>query len=218
MFDAVARRYDLMNDLMTGGAVRLWRREVLAAIDPQPGQRILDLAAGTGTSSQPLVDRGAYAYPTDLSLGMLAEGRRRYPGLPFAAGDALALPYKDASFDTVTISYGLRNVHDTAAGLRELRRVTKPDGKIIVCEFSTPTNPVFNRLYRWYLTHVMPSLQPASSNSSAYDYLTESILAWPDQAALASLMNRCGWTGVQWKNLTGGIVAIHRGWVNPDYV
>lgn len=212
MFDAVARRYDLMNDLMTGGMVRAWRKAVVSAIGPKPGERILDLAAGTGASSEPLRAAGAVCFPTDLSLGMLHEGRRRHPGLHFVAADGLALPYADASFDAVTISYGLRNVHDTLAGLREMLRVTKPGGRLVVCEFSTPTWPPFRALYRWYLAKVMPGLQPASSNAEAYDYLTESILAWPDQPRLADLLRQAGWRRVQWRNLTGGIVALHRGW------
>lgn len=212
MFDRVARRYDLMNDLMTGGMVRQWRKAVIRAIDPKPGERILDLAAGTGTSSEPLLAAGAIPFPTDLSLGMLTEGRRRYPDLHFVAGDGLALPYADDSFDAVTISYGLRNVHDTLAGLEELRRVTRPGGRLVVCEFSTPTWPPFRMAYRWYLAHVMPRLQPASSNAVAYDYLTESILAWPDQPRLAALICQAGWHDVAWKNLSGGIVALHRGW------
>lgn len=212
MFDAVARRYDLMNDLMTFGQVRAWRRAVLAAIEPRAGEFVLDLAAGTGTSSEPIARTGAIAFPTDMSLGMLAEGRRRYPELPFVAGDGLALPYRDDSFDAVTISYGLRNVHDTRAGLAELLRVTKPGGRIVVAEFSTPSWPPFRAAYRFYMGQVMPRFQPVSSNAAAYDYLIESIRAWPDQPALAELMRSVGWRGVQWKNLTGGIVALHRGW------
>ncbi len=212
MFDEVARRYDVMNDLMTAGMIRLWRSAVIKAIDPKPGEYILDLAAGTGTSSSPLAKAGARVFPTDLSLGMLQQGHTRYPDLHFVAGDGLRLPYRDHSFDAVTISYGLRNVEDTVAALRELYRVTKPGGRIVIAEFSTPTWGPFNALYRWYLGTVMPALQPASSNAQAYDYLTESILAWPDQAHLAALIAEAGWDFIQWKNLTGGIVAIHRAW------
>lgn len=212
MFDGVARRYDLMNDLMTFGQVRAWRKAVVAAVDPKPGELILDLAAGTGTSSEPLARAGAIPFPTDLSVGMLSEGRRRYPQLHFVAGDGLALPYRDASFDAVTISYGLRNVHDTQAGLAELLRVTKPGGRIVIAEFSTPVWPPFKAAYRFYMSQLMPRFQPVSSNAPAYDYLIESILDWPDQPTLAALLRSVGWRGVQWKNLTGGIVAMHRGW------
>lgn len=212
MFDGVAKRYDLMNDLMTFGQVRAWRKAVVAAIDPQPGERILDLAAGTGTSSEPLARAGAICFPTDLSIGMLTEGARRYPNLHFVAGDGLKLPYRDDSFDAVTISYGLRNVHDTRAGLAEMLRVTKPGGRIVIAEFSTPTWAPFRNAYRFYMGNVMPRFQPVSSNAPAYDYLIESILAWPEQDELADMMREVGWVGVQWKNLTGGIVAMHRGW------
>ncbi|MGI5951620.1 MAG: demethylmenaquinone methyltransferase [Brooklawnia sp.] len=212
MFDGVARRYDLMNDVMTFGQVRAWRRAVVAAIDPGQGERILDLAAGTGTSSEPLADAGAIPFPTDLSLGMLAEGRRRYPTLHFVAGDGLALPYRDDSFDAVTISYGLRNVHDTRAGLAELLRVTKPGGRIVIAEFSTPVWPPFRAAYQLYMNQVMPRFQALASNAPAYDYLIESIMDWPEQHELAAMMRQTGWVGVQWKNLTGGIVAMHRGW------
>ena len=212
MFDQVAPRYDLMNDLMSLGQVRAWRRAVLAAIDPQPGELVLDLAAGTGTSSVPLLEAGAIPFPTDLSLGMLTEGRRRYPQLQFVAGDGLALPYRDDSFDAVTISYGLRNVQDTAAGLAEMVRVTRPGGRVVIAEFSTPTWAPFRNTYRFYLDQVMPRLRAVSTNAPAYDYLIESIRAWPDQAALGELMVEAGWRGVQWKNLAGGIVAVHRGW------
>jgi demethylmenaquinone methyltransferase/2-methoxy-6-polyprenyl-1,4-benzoquinol methylase len=141
MFDGVAGRYDLMNDLMTGGLQRAWRRELERSIAPGPGQRILDLAAGTGTSSRRLADSGALVIPADLSFNMLAEGRKRQPDLPFVNADALQLPFADDTFDAVTISYGLRNVEDTAAALSEMRRVTAPGGKIVIAEFSTPPGP-----------------------------------------------------------------------------
>lgn len=212
MFDGVAARYDLMNDLMTGGQVRLWRRITTKAIDPRPGQLILDLAAGTGTSSLPLRQAGAIPFATDRSSGMLQQGRKLYSELDFVAGDALQLPYADDSFDAVTISYGLRNVVDTSAALREMLRVTKPGGRLVIAEFSTPTWPPFRALYRWYLAHVMPRFRRFSSNVPAYDYLVESIVAWPDQPALAQTISDAGWQRVEWKNLTGGIVALHRAW------
>lgn len=212
MFDAVARRYDLMNDLMTLGQVRRWRRAVLAAIDPQPGELVLDLAAGTGTSSEPIARAGAIPFPTDMSIGMLNEGSRRFPDLHFVAGDGLRLPYRDDSFDAVTISYGLRNVHDTEAALAEMLRVTRPGGRVVVAEFSTPTWPPFRAAYNFYMGTVMPRFQLLASNAPAYDYLIESIMAWPDQPTLAATLRKVGWQHVQWKNLSGGIVAMHRGW------
>ncbi len=211
MFDTVAPRYDLVNDLLSVGQDRRWRAETVAAVGPRPGQRILDLAAGTGTSSRPFADAGALVVAADLSEGMLRVGRERQRDLAFVNADALALPFGDGAFDAVTISFGLRNVEDVAAALAELRRVTRPGGRIVVCEFSTPTWRPFRTAYRNYLLRALPGIARATaSNPTAYDYLAESILAWPDQSALADLMFGAGWRGVGWKNLSGGVVALHR--------
>ena len=211
MFDRVAARYDLMNDVLSLGQDRAWRRRTVEAVAPRPGQRVLDLAAGTGTSSEPFDRAGATVVPTDLSLGMLEVGKQRRPGLSFVAGDALRLPYADAAFDAVTISFGLRNVEDTAAALRELRRVTRPAGTLVVCEFSTPSWAPFRALYQDYLVAALPRIAAVlASNPAAYSYLAESIQAWPDQAALAAVLQEAGWREVEWRNLSGGIVALHR--------
>lgn len=211
MFDHVADRYDLMNDLLSLGQDRAWRAATVAAVAPAPGERILDLAAGTGTSSLPFARAGATVVPADLSFGMLAAGRSKHPGLPFVNADALALPFADDAFDAVTISFGLRNVADTAGALTELLRVTRPGGRLVICEFSTPPWKPFQPVYRGYLRHVLPRVAAlASSNPVAYDYLGESILAWPAQPALAGLMHDAGWQAVSWKNLSAGIVALHR--------
>ena len=211
MFDDVAERYDITNDLLSVGQARLWRRAVLRAVGPGPGQRILDVAAGTGTSSTPFAAAGADVVPCDFSQGMLRVGKRRQPGLAFVAGDALRLPFADASFDAVTISFGLRNVSDTAAALAELMRVTKPGGKLVVCEFSHPTWAPLRTAYVEYLMRALPPLATTvCSNPEAYVYLAESIRAWPDQPALARVIAEAGWTRVAWRDLTGGIVALHR--------
>jgi len=211
MFDGVAARYDLMNTVMTAGLDRSWRAATVRAVDPQPGQRILDLAAGTGVSSVPYAAAGASVVPCDLSLGMLQQGRRQHPELGFTAGDALALPFADDTFDAVTISFGLRNVDDTVGALAELRRVTRPRGRIVICEFSTPPSAVMREPYHRVVLPLLPRIARAlSSNPVAYDYLSESILAWPDQLRLAELMIEAGWNVVQWRNLTGGVVALHR--------
>lgn len=211
MFDRVAARYDLANDVLSLGQDRAWRREVVQAVAPRPGQLILDVAAGTGTSSEPFAERGATVIPTDLSLGMLLIGKQRRPALSFVAADALQLPYADASFDAVTISFGLRNVEDAAAALTEMRRVIKPGGALVVCEFSTPTWTPFRTLYSNYLVAALPRIATlVSSNPAAYEYLAESIQAWPDQQGLATVIEQCGWRDVEWRNLSGGIVALHR--------
>ena len=211
MFDAVAQRYDVTNDVLSLGQDRRWRREVLAAVDPQRGERVLDLAAGTGTSSEPFAERGAAVVPCDFSLGMLQVGKRARPHLPFTAGDGTRLPFADDTFDAVTISFGLRNIVDPAAGLREMLRVTRPGGRLVVCEFSAPTNAAFRTVYLEYLMRALPAIsRTVSSSPDAYVYLAESIRAWPDQAALASVVGEAGWQRPQWRNLSGGIVALHR--------
>ncbi|WP_248580212.1 demethylmenaquinone methyltransferase [Nocardioides sp. InS609-2] len=211
MFDAVAKRYDVTNDVLSLGQDRRWRRDVIDAVAPRPGQRVLDLAAGTGTSSQPFADEGAYVVPCDFSLGMLQVGKSARPDLPFAAGDGTELPFADDTFDAVTISFGLRNIVDPLAGLREMRRVTRPGGRLVVCEFSHPTWTPFRTVYIEYLMKALPPVARAvSSSPDAYVYLAESIRAWPDQAGLAALIADAGWQDPQWRNLTGGVVALHR--------
>jgi demethylmenaquinone methyltransferase/2-methoxy-6-polyprenyl-1,4-benzoquinol methylase len=211
MFDAVARRYDITNDVLSLGQDRRWRTDVVRAVDPAPGEKILDLAAGTGTSSQPFADAGAYVVPCDFSLGMLQVGKEARPHLPFTAGDGTKLPFADDTFDAVTISFGLRNIVDPLAGLKEMRRVTRPGGRLVVCEFSHPTNAAFRTVYLNYLMRTLPAVSRAvSSSPDAYVYLAESIRAWPDQAGLSAMIEEAGWTGVQWLNLSGGIVALHR--------
>jgi demethylmenaquinone methyltransferase/2-methoxy-6-polyprenyl-1,4-benzoquinol methylase len=211
MFDRVAVRYDLVNDVLSMGQDRAWRRRTVEAVDPRPGQRILDLAAGTGTSSEPFERAGATVVATDLSLGMLEVGKQRRPALSFVAADALRLPYADGAFDAVTISFGIRNVEDPAAALRELRRVTRPGGTLVVCEFSTPTWAPFRVVYLNYLVAALPRIaRLISSNPVAYEYLAESIQAWPDQPGLAAVVGEAGWRDVEWRNLSGGVVALHR--------
>ncbi|WP_055588624.1 demethylmenaquinone methyltransferase [Peterkaempfera griseoplana] len=211
MFDDVAAKYDLTNDVLSLGQTRAWRRAVARAVGARPGERVLDLGAGTGTSSLPFAAVGAQVVPCDFSLGMLSEGKRRHPQLPLTAGDATRLPFADGSFDAVTISFALRNVQDTDAALREMLRVTRPGGRVVICEFSSPTWAPFRTLYTEYLMRALPPVATAvSSNPDAYVYLAESIRAWPDQPELAALLQQAGWSRVAWRNLTGGIVALHR--------
>jgi demethylmenaquinone methyltransferase / 2-methoxy-6-polyprenyl-1,4-benzoquinol methylase len=212
MFDRTAARYDLLNALMTGGLDRRWRREVVRAIGAQPGELVLDLAAGTGTSSVPFAEAGARTVACDFSLGMLREGVRRQAGvreLAFTAGDALRLPFRDASFDAVTISFGIRNVSDTAAALTEMLRVTKPGGRLLICEVSHPPNPVLRGLRGVHLKVGLPLMAKVSSNPDSYHYLAESTAAWHDQKNLARLLRETGWESARWRNLTFGAVALH---------
>ncbi|MBU4335437.1 MAG: demethylmenaquinone methyltransferase [Actinobacteria bacterium] len=211
MFDTVAPRYDLTNDVLSLGQDRIWRRATARALAAAPGERVLDLAAGTGTSSGPLADSGVQVVACDLSTGMLAVGKRRRPDLAFVAGDATALPFADGSFDAVTISFGLRNVVDTKAALSEMMRVTRPGGRLVICEFSRPTVPGFRQAYDVYLTRLLPLVaRTVATGSDAYQYLAESIVDWPDQLALGRLVRAAGWDKVAYRNLTGGIVALHR--------
>jgi demethylmenaquinone methyltransferase / 2-methoxy-6-polyprenyl-1,4-benzoquinol methylase len=211
MFDAVAQRYDVTNDVLSLGQDRRWRQDVIDAVAPKRGELVLDLAAGTGTSSQPFADVGATVVPCDFSLGMLRVGKEHRPHLPFTAGDGTRLPFADGAFDAVTISFGLRNIVDPAAGLRELRRVTGAGGRLVVCEFSHPTWAPLRTVYVEYLMRALPPVARAvSSSPDAYVYLAESIRAWPDQPALARLIAEAGWRGPEWRNLSGGIVALHR--------
>lgn len=221
MFDRTARRYDLVNDVLSLGMDRLWRKATAAAVDAGPGELVLDLAAGTGTSTDAFTMLGARAIACDFSLGMLRTGVSRrggsglygggVRGVTFIAGDALRLPFADESFDAVTISFGLRNVADVGQALRELLRVAKPGGRLVICEFSRPVVKPFDLVYHQYLMKLLPPVaRLVSSNPDSYEYLAESIRAWPDQAALAKIVQSAGWERVAWRNLSLGIVALHR--------
>jgi len=210
MFDEVAARYDRTNDVLSAGQDRRWRRAVVAAVDVRPGELLLDLAAGTGTSSEPFADAGVRVVPCDFSLGMLQVGRRRRP-LGFVAGDATRLPFRDGAFDAVTMSFGLRNVNDPDAALAEMLRVTRRGGRLVVCEFSQPTWGPWRTVYSNYLMRALPVVaRRVSSSPDSYVYLAESIRAWPDQAALGERIRAAGWRDVAYRNLSGGIVALHR--------
>ncbi|MHA3836887.1 demethylmenaquinone methyltransferase [Terrabacter sp. AAH1] len=212
MFDTVAEKYDVTNDVLSLGQDRLWRRAVVKAVAARRGERILDIAAGTGTSSEPWADEEIEVVPADFSLGMLRVGRRRRPDMAFTAADAMSLPFADESFDVVTMSFGLRNVADPEVALREFLRVTKPGGRLLVCEFSQPVNKVFRTVYTNYLMRALPPVaRRTSSNPDSYVYLAESIRAWPPQGELAGIIEGAGWQQVGWTNLTGGIVALHHG-------
>jgi demethylmenaquinone methyltransferase/2-methoxy-6-polyprenyl-1,4-benzoquinol methylase len=220
MFDQVAKNYDRTNTVLSMGNDRMWRVATTRAVAPRRGQRILDLAAGTGASSVALAKSGAEVFAADFSPGMIAEGVRRHgagsPGggilnLTFVQADATALPFADGEFDTVTMSFGLRNVNDPKKALRELLRVTRPGGRLVICEFSHPPSRSFNGLYRFYNDRILPVVaKSVSSNADAYDYLNESIRDWPDQRTLAAWIREVGWRNVAHRNLSMGIVALHR--------
>ena len=213
MFDGVASRYDFLNDLLSLGRSKAWRKSVTGIIAPKIGMTVLDIAAGTGSSSRPLVDKGAEVTALDFSAGMLDQGRKQHKDIKFVQGDALKLPFSENTFDVTTISFGLRNTANSNIALREALRVTKVGGKIVVAEFSHPVNRIFRRAYLNYLMKALPIIaKRISKNPAAYIYLSESIRAWPDQAGLALIMSECGWKSVAWQDLTFGIVAVHIGY------
>jgi demethylmenaquinone methyltransferase/2-methoxy-6-polyprenyl-1,4-benzoquinol methylase len=228
MFDKVAGRYDLMNDVLSLGQDRWWRRIVARAVGAQAGELVLDLAAGTGTSSRSFTSAGASCVACDFSLGMLQVGASRLrsaqaeqpgpvqpgavpPGpVRFVAGDALQLPFRDQAFDAVTISFGLRNVADPDLALAEMLRVTRPGGRLVICEFGHLPWPRLNTVYESYLVTALPVVARRLSGSpEAYDYLAESIKDWPAQPELARRIAAAGWSAVRWRNLTMGVVAVH---------
>jgi demethylmenaquinone methyltransferase/2-methoxy-6-polyprenyl-1,4-benzoquinol methylase len=224
MFDAIAGRYDLLNDILSAGQVRLWRRAVARITAAGLSERVLDLAAGTGTSSLTFTATGADCVACDFSLGMLQAGRSRLARsggqdgqlregrgrLGLVAGDALRLPFADGAFDAVTISFGLRNVASPGAALAEMRRVTRPGGRLVVCEFSTITIAPVDKLYRRYLLNVLPAIaRRTARNPEAYEYLAESVADWPAQRELAGLIEAAGWSAVRWRDLSLGVVAVH---------
>jgi len=222
VFDSVADRYDLMNDLMSAGTHRLWKRFTLALANLRPGQRALDVAGGSGDLAAGLArqvgERGLVVL-TDINAAMLARGRDRLldaglvGNVACVQANAERLPFPDASFDCVTIGFGLRNVTDKAAALASMRRVLRPGGQLLVLEFSHPTAPGLRPLYDAYSFNVLPRLgQWVAGDGDSYRYLAESIRMHPDQEALLALMRAAGLEGCDYHNLSGGIVAVHRGY------
>lgn len=212
MFDEVAHKYDRTNAALSAGNSWLWRFHTVRAIAPVAGERILDVAAGTGTSSAAIARSGAEVVAADFSPGMIGVGRRKHPSIEFVEADALSLPFTANEFDAVTISFGLRNIEDPRTALNEMFRVLKPGGRIVVCEFSTPPRAILRAAYDAYLKHVMPRVVGlSSSNPEAYRYLADSIHDWPDQATLSQWLRGAGFTRVAYRNLTSGVVALHRG-------
>jgi demethylmenaquinone methyltransferase/2-methoxy-6-polyprenyl-1,4-benzoquinol methylase len=219
MFSGIARRYDLLNHLLSGNIDKRWRRKTARALESSlvEGARVLDVACGTGDLSLVLAEAGrARVVGLDFCRPMLEIARRKAAegsrAIPFVEGDALRLPFADETFDAATIAFGLRNLAGVAEGLRELRRILKPGGRLAVLEFSSPVVPGFRALFRFYFTRVLPRIGGLVSGSrGAYEYLPDSVTRFPDQKRLAELMRAEGFEGVEYSNLTGGIAALHTG-------
>lgn len=211
MFDQVSDGYDRTNSLISLGLLPGWRKQVMTALDVPKREWILDFAAGTGASTLPLLAKGWHVVAVDFSVGMLNQGRQIRPGVPFVAGDGAALPFRTDIFAGVTISFGIRNCQDTRAVLAELLRITRPGGRLVICEFSHPTNRLWRTVYQKSLSSWLPKLAALNgANENAYRYLVESIKDWYDQVSLANLLREAGWKSVEWRDLSGGALAIHR--------
>ncbi|HJU18349.1 MAG TPA: class I SAM-dependent methyltransferase [Stellaceae bacterium] len=224
LFDSVAFRYDLMNDLMSGGIHRRWKAEMVAALKPRPGQRLIDVAGGTGDVALRALpalapERGGGAVVCDVSEPMLAKGRARaidrgfMAGIDWVGADAEHLPFADRSFDLYTIAFGLRNVTRIAAALAEARRVLKPGGRFLALEFAPAVRPPLQPLYDLYSFAVVPLLgRIVTGEGEAYRYLVESIRRFPQQSALAEMIGAAGLDRVKFRNLSGGVAALHSAW------
>jgi demethylmenaquinone methyltransferase/2-methoxy-6-polyprenyl-1,4-benzoquinol methylase len=222
VFESVASNYDLMNDLMSGGIHRLWKQFTLAQTGLRPGQRALDVAGGTGDIAAGMakqVGPDGLVVLTDINPAMLAEGRNAMidrglvGNIRYSLANAECLPFPDSSFDCVTIGFGLRNVTDKDAALRSMTRVLKPGGQLLVLEFSHPTAPGLKPIYDAYSFSVLPMLGKLVANDAdSYRYLAESIRRFPKQDTLLEMMRNAGLEQCRYHNLTGGIVALHRGW------
>jgi len=221
VFTNVARRYDRMNDLMSGGVHRIWKDAMMDWLAPRPGQRLLDVAGGTGDIAFRFLRRAPDATATvcDMTESMLVEGQRRADAeslaerLDWVVGDAMVLPFDDASFDVYTISFGIRNVTRIEDALAEAFRVLRPGGRLMVLEFSQIPNSALQWAYDRYSFNVIPALGQAVANDrDSYQYLVESIRRFPDQEAFAAMIRRAGFEQVKYRNLTMGVAALHSGW------
>jgi len=221
VFDSVASRYDLMNDLMSGGIHRLWKRFTIELSAARAGQTVLDIAGGTGDLAvklSSLVGPEGRVILADINAAMLEVGRDRLidkgatGNINVVQADAQALPFEDNSIDCITIAFGLRNVTDKGMALRSMLRVLRPGGRLLVLEFSKPTSPLLAKVYDQYSFQVLPAMgKLIAQDSESYRYLAESIRQHPDQETLLELMEESGFANVSYHNMTGGIVAVHRG-------
>lgn len=222
VFHSVAKQYDVMNDLMSFGIHRLWKRFTLDASGARPGNSILDLAGGTGDLTakfSKIVGNQGHVILADINSSMLEVGRDKLRDLgivgnvDYVQANAEALPFEDNSFDVVTIAFGLRNVTDKDKALRSIYRVLKPGGRLLVLEFSKPSSELINKAYDFYSFNILPKMGEAvAKDGESYKYLAESIRMHPDQETLKTMMDTAGFEHTSYHNLTGGIVALHKGY------
>jgi demethylmenaquinone methyltransferase/2-methoxy-6-polyprenyl-1,4-benzoquinol methylase len=211
MFDRIAGPYDLMNSVMTAGLHHRWRERAADLARVGPGSRALDVATGTGDLAIELASRGASVVGSDFSEGMLDVARRKAPGLTWEQGNALALPYEDGTFDAATVGFGARNFSDLDRGLREMARVVRPGGRVVVLEITTPQRPPLSTFFRLWFDRIVPLLGRLTGESLAYSYLPSSVRRFPAPEGLAAAMARAGLRDIRWILTAGGIIAIHVG-------
>ncbi len=212
MFNDIAGKYDFINDITTLGLVRIWRKKIKKTIRPEKGDKILDIAAGTGTSSAAIFNDDVEIIAVDISEKMIEVARKNYPNITFIQADATQLPFEDNTFDITTISFGIRNINNPIKALKEMYRVTKVGGKVVICEFSMPDNRAFKKLYKLYMKVVFKKvIRLFSDNFQAYSYLNESIIRWDTKEELAEKMFRAGWREIGYKTMTFGTVTLHKG-------
>jgi demethylmenaquinone methyltransferase / 2-methoxy-6-polyprenyl-1,4-benzoquinol methylase len=221
LFTGVANKYDVMNDVMSLGIHRVWKEAMMDWLAPRAGQRLLDVAGGTGDVAFKFLRRAGRGHATvlDLTEGMLAEGRQRAEAadladsLDWVVGDAMALPFADASFDVYTISFGIRNVTRPEEALAEAYRVLRPGGRLMVLEFSQLPNPAMQKAYDLYSFNVIPRMgQVIANDRDSYQYLVESIRNFPDQETFLGMVQAAGFEQAKYRNLTMGVAALHSGW------
>jgi len=211
MFDRIAGVYDVMNSVMTAGLHHRWRRRAVDLAAVGPGSSVLDVATGTGDLAIEAASRGAEVVGTDFSEGMLVRARAKAPGIAFEQGDALALPYPDGRFDAATVGFGARNFADLDQGLREMARVVRPGGRVVVLEITTPTRPPLSTFFSLWFDRIVPLAGQLAGDPDAYSYLPSSVKRFPGPEALAGAMERAGMRNLRWILTAGGIIAIHVG-------